>query len=789
MRSLPFTIQGKGALQVVESPVGAGLKEQGGTFWKVSGHKRKKGEALEPRSVLDQRRSPSPPTSTSTSTLSSSLGSGGPGSTDTAGVAAVSDNPALKWSGTGSTTTAAAAGEAGGRTDEWASELHLIPSTLEMGGRTSSREKCSVGVDDWETLLSESADSPSQEQAFLRWIMGDIDDPSSATKQLQQNLILSTQPSLMEFDPESAGLGFGLIEHGFEFEPIGSIAGGLPVSASPSAMGNASLVSSGGLSLVGSNNGKIDASTQVFQPQLAKIPNFCPQATAMSSLPMFYQEATEEKPLFFDSNLLINQQQQAHSSPTQAFFVSLPYFSSSPDVHHNPRPLLPQPKRHHSITADPIAVASASPEHFLRLRHPQSQPQPNRSITFPQLQPISFHLQQRPMRPKPSSAGDDAAVEAMALQQQQAVVDQLFKAAELIEAGNFIGAHGILARLNQHLPSPLGKPLLRSAFYFKEALQLLANSANPQATASAPLFHHRTPLTTPLDVVLKLGAYKAFSEVSPILQFTNFTATQALIEELGTAVCIHIIDFDIGFGGQWSSFMQELAQRQSPAIPPLKITAFVSPGAYHPLELRLTRDNLSHFALELNIPFEINIASIESFDPAEILVLSAGSNEVIAVNLPIGVCLGPNFSTILCLVKQLLPKIVVSVDQGCDRGNSPFSHHFLHALQSCMVLLDSIDAAGTDLEVSNKIEKFVLQPRIESCVIGNHCAAEKMLPWRTLFASAGFIPVQFSNFNETQAEYLLKRVQVRGFHVEKKQSSLYLYWQRGELASISAWRC
>ncbi|XP_020583979.1 scarecrow-like protein 6 [Phalaenopsis equestris] len=377
------------------------------------------------------------------------------------------------------------------------------------------------------------------------------------------------------------------------------------------------------------------------------------------------------------------------------------------------------------------------------------------SLNFPQLQVFPYPQQQ----------------------QQQVVVDVLYKAAELVEAGNFVGAHVILARLNHHLPSPIGKPLFRSAFYFKEALQFFVNSVNPQAATFSPL-----------DAVIKLSAYKAFSEVSPIPQFTCFTATQALLEELGTANCIHIIDFDISFGGQWSSFLQELAQRRSPRILLLKITALVSPSAFHPLELHLTRENLCRFAADLNIPFEIRFTNIEAFDPAEILALSAGTNESIAVNLPVDAWQGPSFPTLLRLVKQLLPKIVISVDHGFGRNDLPFSHHFLHALQSCAIFLDSIDAAGIDLDVVNKIEKFVLQPKIENCINRHHCAAEKILPWPTQFESAGFKPVQFSSFTEMQAECLLKRLQVKGFHVEKRQASLYLHWKRGELASVSVWK-
>ncbi|XP_072995679.1 scarecrow-like protein 6 [Typha latifolia] len=476
-----------------------------------------------------------------------------------------------------------------------------------------------------------------------------------------------------------------------------------------------------------------------------KAPNFGIQ---QSNPCVLYQEPVmEEKPLFLNQSFLLNQ-----IPPNPSFFPSVAQLAPHQEAPPLPNLFSPNPKPHLS------PAAAVEPTYKIP---------PNSPGFF-------LHIQQK-------SPADEAV---LAHQQQQALVDQLFKAAELTEAGNFVSANGILARLNQQLPSPIGKPLLRSAFYFKEALHLLA------ANASTP----PPPLSSSLDVVLKLSAYKAFSEVSPIVQFTNFTCTQALLEQLGGSNCIHIIDFDIGFGGHWSSFMQELAQQRCTAVskssPQLRITAFASPSAHHPLELHLTRENLTQFAHDLDIPFEFNVLSLDPFDPSLLLNLTTGVDQAIAVNLPVSSAICPLVPGLLRLVKQLCPKIVVSVDHGCDRSDLPFSHHFLHAFQSCALLLDSIDSVGTNADATSKIERYLVQPRIESAVLGRHRAVvEKMPPWRMLFASVGFVPVQFSNFTETQAECLLKRVQVRGFHVEKRHASLSLCWQRGDLVSVSAWRC
>ncbi|KAK6161508.1 hypothetical protein DH2020_004889 [Rehmannia glutinosa] len=312
--------------------------------------------------------------------------------------------------------------------------------------------------------------------------------------------------------------------------------------------------------------------------------------------------------------------------------------------------------------------------------------------------------------------------------EQQVVYDEIYKAAELIQAGNFTNAQGILARLN-HFLSPTGKPFLRSAYYVKQALELAFMLPNQVASVPPAQF----------DGMFKMGAYKIFSEISPVIQFMNFTANQLFLEAVGDAERIHIIDFDIGFGAHWSSFLQELP-RKNRGVTSLKITAFASPSTHHSLEISLMHENLTQFANDLGINFELEVVNIDSFDPNcnSVSSLRSSENEAIA---------------------------------------------------SYEALLESVDAANVTADASNKIEKFLFQPKIESTVLGRLVYPSIMAPWRKLFASLGYMPASISNFAETQAECVLKRMQVRGFHVQRQQASLLLCWQSCELLSVSAWKC
>ncbi|WVZ74320.1 hypothetical protein U9M48_022518 [Paspalum notatum var. saurae] len=674
---------------------------------------------VEPRSVLDCTRSPSP--NNSTSTLSSSLGGG---ASDSTGVAAVSDSSAAaaaeatKWGAPGE--------HGGGGKDDWAGgcELPPIPAGLDMGV---------VGGDSWDAAAA------GQDQTFLNWIIGgagDLDQPVAPLPVHQQPLL------------DNAGFGFPAADPlGFSLDPqLGAVASDM---SSPGAVSYTA--NSGGGS-------KASSAFGLFSPESASLQPPPP--------PVLFHEGIDTKPPLLGvqpSGLLLHQHQH-QPPPTTTFFMPLPSFTD----HNQQLPLLqPPPKRHLSLGDDLYLARNRLPPSAAAAA----------GLAFPPLHgPAPFQLQPSP--PPPHGAMKTTAAEAA----QQQLLDELVAAAKAAEAGNSIGAREILARLNHQLP-PLGKPFLRSASYLKEALLLALAEDHHSASCR---------LTSALDVALKLEAYKSFSDLSPVLQFANFTATQALLDEIAcsAASCIHVIDFDLGVGGQWASFLQELAHRRGAggaALPFVKLTAIVSAASHHPLELRLTQDNISQFAADLGIPFEFGVVSADRINPAELI--STTGDEVVAVVLPVGCSARAQpLPVILRSVKQLGPKIVIAIDHGGDRADLPFSQHFLNCFQSCMFLLDSLDAAGIDADSACKIEKFLIQPRIEDTVLG-WGKADKPMPWRSAFAASGFAPVPPSILAEAQADCLLKRVQVHGFHVEKCGVGLTLYWRRGELVTVSAWRC
>lgn len=684
---------------------------------------------VEPTSVLDSRRSPSPPISSST--MSSSLGSGSNNNNNNTSMV-VSENLA-----------------------------RLSNSNSKEEGFENSEEKCSGGggggmrMEDWE----------GQDQSLLRLIMGDVEDPSAGLNKILQNSGCGSE------NADFHG-GFGVLEHhqqqqqGLNMDPSVGNYNVFPFNAENLDGHNAK---SGHESMFGNYPMLTSSSTTSGV--------FCSQQQQQGF------GVVDEKPQVINPNFMMNHN-QVQFADNPAFFVPLPYpqvqeqqvFSSQNQLkrplfdavgHNYPLPRLPlldsgqeMFARRHQQTQLPLF-----PSHHLQQQQQQQHQQPG--VPFAKQQKMS----------STTTTGDDASNQV-----QQSIFDQLYKTAELIEAGNPVQAQGILARLNHQL-SPIGKPFHRAAFYTKEALQLMLHSNS----------NNNLNAFSPINFIFKIGAYKSFSEISPVLQFANFTCNQALIEALERFDRIHVIDFDIGFGVQWSSFMQELVLRGN-GTPSLKITAVVSPSSCNEIELNFTRENLSQYAKDLNMPFEFNALHIESLSSPSFPLPDHlfDSNEAVGVNFPVSSFINhPScFPLALHFLKQLRPKVIVTLDKNSDRIDAPLPTNTVHVLQSYSSLLESLDAVNVNLDVLQKIERHFIQPTINKIVLGhNNRSPDKLPPWRNMFLQSGFSPFTFSNFTEAQAECLVQRAPVRGFQVERKPSSLVLCWQRKELISISTWRC
>ncbi|AET03955.1 putative transcription factor GRAS family [Medicago truncatula] len=363
-------------------------------------------------------------------------------------------------------------------------------------------------------------------------------------------------------------------------------------------------------------------------------------------------------------------------------------------------------------------------------------------------------------------------------------IEELIRAADCFDNNHLQLAQAILERLNQRLRSPTGKPLHRAAFHFKDALQSLlsgSNRTNPPRLSSM------------VEIVQTIRTFKAFSGISPIPMFSIFTTNQALLEALHGSLYMHVVDFEIGLGIQYASLMKEIAEKAVNGSPLLRITAVV-PEEYA-VESRLIRENLNQFAHDLGIRVQVDFVPLRTFETVSFKAVRFVDGEKTAILLtPAIFCrLGSEgTAAFLSDVRRITPGVVVFVDgEGWTEAAAAasFRRGVVNSLEFYSMMLESLDAsvaAGGGGEWARRIEMLLLRPKIIAAV---EAAGRRTTPWREAFYGAGMRPVQLSQFADFQAECLLAKVQIRGFHVAKRQAELVLFWHERAMVATSAWRC
>ncbi|XP_077233384.1 scarecrow-like protein 15 [Tasmannia lanceolata] len=360
----------------------------------------------------------------------------------------------------------------------------------------------------------------------------------------------------------------------------------------------------------------------------------------------------------------------------------------------------------------------------------------------------------------------------------QSQLNLLLQAAESVESKNYSLALVILTHLKPEPESAFQNPLQKAVFYFREALEsLLLGGVN-----------HINPLSS-FETIQKIIAYKDFYDMLPISQFSNFTSNQAILEAVEGFAQVHVIDFDLELGGQWSSFMLEISERYKRARirpPSVRITAIVGKES---METLLARENLSKFARDHGMRFRIDFVTVDMFETLVFGAIQFLDGEAIVVNLSPAIF--RQFSGFFRFLRRISPQITVFVEMECrTRSNLPvsFCRNFAGGIEYYSSLIGCVEAVSDSgmPEKMERIEKFLFRPGILQWVSD---AGKEPLPWRELFLNAGMGPIQFSEFTETQALCLVRRAPVPGFHLAKRHASMVLGWQGKDLIATSAWRC
>jgi hypothetical protein len=399
-----------------------------------------------------------------------------------------------------------------------------------------------------------------------------------------------------------------------------------------------------------------------------------------------------------------------------------------------------------------------------------------------------------PISPSPTSSSSSSFSTVTTAVSKQTVIE----AASAIYEGKTDVYTEILTRVSL-VSSPVGNSEQRLIEYMLMALKSRLNSSE-NTTSVMELYSKEhvdaTQLLYDLSPCFKLGFMAA--------NLAIIDATREQEQEANTSSNgFHVVDFDIGHGGQYKNLLHALSglQNSKPAI--VKITA-VAAGSNGVEEerLRLVGETLTQLARRVGLNLCFNVVSCKL---SELTRESLGCepDEALAVNFAFKLYRMPDESVsstenprdeLLRRVKGLAPRVVTVVEQEMNTNTAPFMARVNESCSYYGALFDSIESTvkGDNSERA-KVEEGLGRRMVNSVACEGRDRVERCEvfgKWRARMGMAGF---ELKPLSHNIAESMKTRLSLAnrvnpGFSVKEENGGVCFGWMGKTLTVASAWR-
>ncbi|KAI3471158.1 hypothetical protein Pfo_027821 [Paulownia fortunei] len=368
----------------------------------------------------------------------------------------------------------------------------------------------------------------------------------------------------------------------------------------------------------------------------------------------------------------------------------------------------------------------------------------------------------------------------------------LIEAAVAISEGKLAVAVEILTRLQQ-VANPSGTSEQRLTAYMVSALKSRVNPTEHPLPVSE-LFCKEHTLSTQM-----------LYDVSPCFKLGFMAANLAILEATSVQGFhkIHVVDFDIGQGGQYMHFLHALVAKKSDdkRAAALKITTFTDSSSGSEEKLKFVGEGLKALANKIGVCLNFSVKNLNTSDLNR-EKLGVESDEALAVNFAFKLYKMPDESVttenlrdeLLRRVKGLSPNVMTVVEQDINANTAPLTVRVRETCDHYGALFDSLEATVSrenpdrvrvEEALGRKMGNSVAcegRDRVERC--------EVFGKWRARMCMAGFQPVPMS---QPVAESL--RVKLNsgtrgnpGFTVNEQSGGICFGWMGRTLTVASAWR-
>ncbi|XP_022972981.1 scarecrow-like protein 8 [Cucurbita maxima] len=297
------------------------------------------------------------------------------------------------------------------------------------------------------------------------------------------------------------------------------------------------------------------------------------------------------------------------------------------------------------------------------------------------------------------------------------------------------------------------------------------------------------------------AATQLLYDVSPCFKLAFMAANLAILEAIGEDDRkMHVVDFDLGKGGQYMNLIHLLSNRQKGKVS-VKLTAVVAAESDGEERLKQIGESLSQLADELGVGFEFNLVRHKLAELTREL-LSCEPDELLAVNFAFKLYRMPDESVstenprdeLLRSVKALAPTIVTVMEQELNMNTAPFSARVAESCIYYSSLFESIDSTmqrdhpdrvkveeGLGRKLANSLA-CEGRDRVERCEVAGK--------WRARMGMAGF---EARPISQTVAESMKTRLSSGyrvnpGFTVKEENGGICFGWMGRTLTVTTAWR-
>ncbi|KAH0664639.1 hypothetical protein KY285_025845 [Solanum tuberosum] len=338
--------------------------------------------------------------------------------------------------------------------------------------------------------------------------------------------------------------------------------------------------------------------------------------------------------------------------------------------------------------------------------------------------------------------------------------------------------------------SATGNPIQRLCFYFGEALQERID----RELGRSPCFERKLGFLSTLALGNTPESLKCHTEI-PFSQVMQFAGNQAIVEYVKGATKIHLVDFNIRSGIQWTGLMQALSERRDCPIELLKVTAI---GHQEREKIEETGKRLQSFANSLNLPFSFDMVFMSDMKDLKAESVNVKADETVAVYcytvLRTMICRQDYLDNTMRVIRGLRPSVVVVCEVEANHNSPSFLNRFVEALFFYSVLFDCFeDCMDRDNFVRKRIEVFHIGEGIRNMVAAE--GAErftrnvKLDVWRAYFARFGMVEMELSESSRYQANLILKQFSHgSSCIVQNDGKALLVGWKGTPIESVSIWK-